>query len=123
MFPTSAGNVDWLSNLINRGLKPAQVATGSTVPILDAQGHAKRDPEGKPMVKAKYTGMHALRHFYASWCINRRADGGLELPPKVAQERLGHAAIAMTFDVYGHLFPRGDDLSELDAAERALLDG
>jgi hypothetical protein len=27
--------------------------------------------------KAKYTGMHALRHFYASWCINRREDGGL----------------------------------------------
>ena len=75
------------------------------------------------MVKAKYTGMHALRHFYASWCINRRADGGLELPPKVAQERLGHASIAMTLDVYGHLFPRGDDLSELDAAERLLLDG
>jgi integrase len=23
---------------------------------------------------AKYTGLHALRHFYASWCINRRAD-------------------------------------------------
>ncbi len=46
---------------------------------------------------------------------------GLELPPKVAQERLGHASIAMTLDVYGHLFPRGDDLSELDVAESALL--
>ncbi len=29
----------------------------------------------------------------------RRADGGLELPPKVAQERLGYASIAMTLDV------------------------
>ena len=64
-----------------------------------------------------------MRHFYASWCINRHADGGLELPPKVAQERLGHASNAMTLDVYGHLFPGGADRAELDAAERARLTG
>ena len=58
---------------------------------------------------AKYKGLHALRHFYASWCINRRVDGGLELPLKVVQARLGHASIQMTADIYGHLFPRGDD--------------
>jgi hypothetical protein len=28
--------------------------------------------------KAKYSGMHALRHYFASWCANRKADGGLE---------------------------------------------
>ena len=65
--------------------------------------------------------MHAFRHFYASWCINRRADGGLELPAKVVQARLGHASIVMTLDTYGHLFPRGDDGAELAAAERVLL--
>jgi integrase len=27
----------------------------------------------------------------------------------------------MTMDVYGHLFPRGDDAEELERAERALL--
>jgi hypothetical protein len=27
----------------------------------------------------------------------------------------------MTYDRYGHLFPRGGDAKELDAAERALL--
>jgi hypothetical protein len=27
----------------------------------------------------------------------------------------------MTMDVYGHLFPRGDDGAELAEAERALL--
>jgi len=43
-----------------------------------------------------------------SWCINRRVDGGLELPPKLVQERLGHATLTMTMDVYGHLFPRGE---------------
>jgi integrase len=75
------------------------------------------DSEGGP----KYAGLHALRHFYASWCINRKADGGLELPMKVVQARMGHASIQMTADVYGHLFPRTDDDSELAAAERALV--
>ena len=59
--------------------------------------------------------MHVLRHFYASWCIDRG------LPPKIIQERLGHSSITMTYDRYGHLFPRGDDGQEIDAAEEALL--
>ena len=58
-----------------------------------------------------------------SWCINRRVDGGLELPLKVVQARLGHASIQMTADTYGHLFPRGDDGAELAAAEKAFLAG
>jgi integrase len=69
----------------------------------------------------KYTGLHALRHFYASWCINPENRDGLGLPPKVVQQRLGHSSIMMTMDVYGHLFPRGDDSEELAAAERSLL--
>jgi integrase len=44
-----------------------------------------------------------------------------QLPLKVVQARLGHASIQMTADVYGHLFPRGDDGAELAAAERAFL--
>ena len=71
--------------------------------------------------RAKYPGLHALRHFYASWCINRRLDGGLELPLKIVQTRLGHASIKLTADTYGHLFPRGDDGAELAAAEKAFL--
>jgi hypothetical protein len=41
--------------------------------------------------RAKYPRSHVLRHFYASECINRRADGGLELPIKVVQGGPGHA--------------------------------
>ena len=104
VFPNGAGKVESLANIINRGLIPAQVVGGV---VVDK--------------KAKYTGMHALRHFYASWCINRPADGGLGLPPKIVQERLGHSSITMTYDRYGHLFPRGDDTKEMDAAERVLL--
>jgi integrase len=74
-------------------------------------------PEGK----AKYPGLHSLRHFYASWCINRIEDGGCGLPAKLVQERLGHSNISMTLDVYGHLFPHGDDGGALDRAAEALL--
>jgi integrase len=69
----------------------------------------------------RFRATSALRHFYASWCINRRIDGGLELPLKLVQARLGHASITMTADCYGHLFPRGDDGVELNAAAQALL--
>jgi integrase len=58
---------------------------------------------------------------YASWCINRRADGGLELPLKVVQTWLDHASIQITADRYGHLFPSSDGGSELAAAEKALM--
>jgi integrase len=105
VFASSRGRICALPNIIRDALKPAQIAAGVIT------------PEGK----AKYTGMHALRHFYASWCINRREDGGLGLTPKLVQERLGHSNIAMSLDVYGHLFPRGDHGSELAAAEKSLL--
>jgi integrase len=105
VFPNGKGNIESLGNIINRGLIPAQIAAG----VVTKDG------------KAKYTGMHTLRHFYASWCINRKEDGGIGLPPKIVQEHLGHSSITMTMDVYGHLFPRGDDTKELADAEQALL--
>jgi integrase len=105
VFPNGRGNVESHNNIVNRGLKPAMVAAG----VVTKSG------------RAKYTGMHSLRHFYASWCINRRVDGGLELPLKVVQARLGHSSITLTADRYGHLFPRGDDGAELAAAEQAFL--
>jgi integrase len=83
VFPTGNGNIESRGNMIKWLLWPVQVAAGVTV--------TKLAEDGSPVTKAKYTGLHALRHFYASWCINRKVDGGLDLPPKVVQERLGHA--------------------------------
>jgi integrase len=103
VFPTGVGTIENHANIVNRIFDPAQIAAGVVT-------------NGKP----KY-GLHAMRHFYASWCINRRKDGGLELPPKTVQARLGHASIVMTLDRYGHLFPAHDDGTELAAAERALF--
>jgi len=120
-FPNSKGNVEYHSNIIKTALWPAQIEAGVTIPVLDKEGKPAIAADGKPIVAPKYSGMHSLRHFYASWCINAKEDGGLALPPKVVQERLGHSTIMMTLDVYGHLFPRNDEAKQMDAAERSLL--
>ncbi len=104
VFPTGAGTIENHANNINRLLDPTQVAAG----VLDAKGNAKY-------------GMHSFRHFYASWLINRRVDGGLELPLKTVQTRLGHSSVLMTSEVYGHLFPSTDDGTEMAAAADALF--
>jgi integrase len=96
VFPNGAGNVEMTGNIIKRGLIPTMIAAKLVVPALDENNKLKRDAESKPIFEPKYTGLHALRHFFASWCINRKVDGGHELPPKIVQERLGHSTIAMT---------------------------
>jgi integrase len=121
VFPNGDGNVEDHSNILNRGFFPTQMAAGIVAQAKDKDGKILKDERGKPKMVAKYTGLHSLRHFYASWCINRTKDGGLELPLKLVQERLGHATIVLTSDRYGHLFPRGDDSSELGAAAAKLL--
>jgi integrase len=107
VFSNSRAGIEHRNTIVEHGFHPAQVAAG----VIDQNG------------RAKYKGLHALRHFYASWCINRRVDGGLELPLKMVQARLGHASIQMTADTYGHLFPRSDDGAEQAAAEKAFLAG
>jgi integrase len=104
VFPNGHGRIESHANIVNRGLWPVQIAAG----VVTKKGDAKYS-------------LHALRHFYASWCINRRADGGLELPLKVVQHRLGHSSIQMTSDRYGHLFPSSDTGAELAAAQKSLI--
>ncbi|ARM14192.1 MULTISPECIES: tyrosine-type recombinase/integrase [Rhizobium] len=115
VFPNGTGRVEQLNNILRRGLHPSWVAAGIAVDSGEV------DKKGNPILEPKYTGMHALRHFFASWCINRKEDGGLGLTPKMVQERMGHSTIAMTMDTYGHLFPKDDDADELAAAEKAFL--
>jgi len=112
------------SGLIFPGRHGKPLAYGAVIrfhrhPVQLRAGLVVAGEDGKP--SPKYPGLHALRHFFASWCINRVRDGGLELPLKLVQGRLGHSSIQMTADRYGHLFPRADDAAELAAAERAFL--
>jgi integrase len=102
VFPTTEGRVQHHRETLY-----------SLDPILVAAGVVGKD--GKP----KY-GLHAMRHFFASWCLNRKADGGRELPAKNVQQLLGHSSIVITMDTYGHLFPASNDRVELEAASAAL---
>jgi integrase len=135
VFPNGAGNVESRQNVVQRHWHPLQVAAGVSVPALDDDGQpimAKND-DGKqvqdehgnpvPVMAAKYSGLHALRHFFCSWCAARKEDGGLGLPLKTVQVRMGHSTLAMTADTYGHLFPSTDDAEVLAAGERALMGG
>jgi integrase len=83
-----------------------------------AAGVTKVGRDGVPM--HKYA-LHSFRHFFPSWCINPRARGGRELPPKQVQYLLGHSSISMTFDVYGHLFPAEGNREELASSIRRLI--
>jgi integrase len=117
VFPNGAGKPENYQNIRTRGFDRVQVKAGISRPALDAKGEQKTDRRGRPIMVGKYA-LHACRHFYASWLINRKADGGLELPLKTVQERMGHSTIVLTADLYGHLFPSQDDGSEMAEAER-----
>lgn len=61
------------------------------------------------------TGLHALRHLYASLLIRHGES------VKVVQRRLGHSSAAITLDTYAHLWPDSDDRTR-EAVQTALVD-
>jgi integrase len=103
VFPNASGRVEQHKSMLE-----------STAPVLADAGVVDKD--GKP----KYA-LHAYRHFYASWCINPVSRGGRALSAKEVQALLGHETIGITMDIYGHLFPRGDDHAELAASTARLF--
>jgi integrase len=106
VFPTPSGGIALHNNVV-RALMAAVRAAG----LITANG------------EPKYTGPHALRHFFASWCINPLDRGGQGLAPKVVQQLLGHSTLAMTVDTYGHLFAPDKDAHKRLADAEALLLG
>lgn len=60
---------------------------------------------------------HDLRHTHATQMLKQGVH------PKVAQERLGHATIAVTLDLYSHVMPgmQEDAASRMDIALKAAL--
>src|SRR5262249_11535842 len=63
-----------VSNILQRQWHPLQLAAGVTVRTIDEKGN--------PVMRPKYSGLYALRHFFCSWRAARRQDGGLGLPLK-----------------------------------------
>ena len=76
VFPSSTGAIEHHANML-RAMESIMKAAGTV------------DKAGEP----KYS-LHAFRHFFASWCINRKADGGRELPAKVVQDFLAIARLS-----------------------------
>jgi integrase len=62
---------------------------------------------------------HSLRHTHATQLLLAGVH------PKVAQERLGHATVAMTLDTYSHVTERlrDDAAARIDAIFRGVKTG
>jgi integrase len=69
----------------------------------------------------KYQGcvFHALRHTHATQLLRQGVH------PKVVSERLGHATVGITLDVYSHVLPgmQEEAATRTDVALRAALAG
>jgi integrase len=99
VFPTNAGTVDSLTNIVKRVYAPLQCRCG----IVTEAG------------KARYS-FHSLRHAAASLFIT------LGWTPKRVQSVLGHASITMTYNTYGHLFTdREGDKEAMKRLEAAIV--
>lgn len=59
--------------------------------------------------------LHGLRHSHATHLMAAGVN------PKVVSERLGHASVSFTLDVYGHVMP--GQQADAAAAVAALVDG
>ena len=116
VFPSRKGNVACYSNIKAASFVPTMKRAGLMVDT------GKVDDKGRRLLATKYSGLHALRHWYASWCINREEDGGVGLSIKQVQQRMGHATIQITMDTYGHLFPIANEADALGRAEARLRD-
>ena len=88
------GTVQLLSDIHTTGWRPLQVAAKIT------------KADGSPRLN-----FHCLRHFRASMLIEDGAN------PKEVMVEMGHSNIAMTYDLYGHLFT--DEDADTRRAERA----
>jgi integrase len=73
-------------------------------------------PAARAAELAPRTGLHALRHQYASLLIRHGES------VKTVQKRMGHSSAAITLDTYSHLWPDADDRTR-EAVQRALGGG
>ncbi len=59
------------------------------------------------------TSFHTLRHTHATWLLLQGVD------PKTVMERLGHAKVTTTLELYGHVLPGRDEAAARAFAEAA----
>lgn len=110
---------DVVVEAMKRHFAELDVQMGDLVFTLDggpisrqAFGHKWR-PVAKNAGLALGTGLHSLRHYYASLLIRHGES------VKTVQARLGHASAAETLDTYSHLWPDSDDRTR-EAVDQVL---
>ena len=85
-------------------------------PMMERAGLGERRPDAKGVLRAATDfGPHVLRHVAASLWIAQ------DLKPKKVQELLGHSSLALTMDLYGHLWPDDDHDDALAHASEQLI--
>lgn len=108
---------------LNEHLATYSVAADGLVFTLDGRPITRQDfsrafrPAARTakLTAATGTGVHSLRHFYASSLIRYGES------VKTVQARLGHASAAETLDTYSHLWPDSDERTR-EALDSALGD-
>jgi integrase len=110
VFPSTAGTPIYHNNLVLSFQEPIQIAAGICRPKM-AKGKPVLGTGGEPVLEGVYS-LHDFRHAAASLWIEQK------VAPKRVQTWMGHASIALTFDVYGHLFAAHEE----DAAVMAALE-
>lgn len=63
------------------------------------------------------TSFHTLRHTHATWLLLQGVD------PKTVMERLGHAKVTTTLELYGHVLPGRDAAAAQAFADAASMAG
>ncbi len=92
------------------------VFTRNNRPIARHDWPAVWVPAARAVGLPSRTGLHVLRHLYASLLIRHGES------IKTVQARMGHGSAAITLDTYGHLWPDADDRTR-EAVEHALGTG
>jgi integrase len=87
--------------------------TNAGMPVERHRWSAIWSPAARAAGLPPRTGLHALRHLYASLLIRHGES------VKVVQRRLGHSSAVTTLGTYAHLWPDADDRTR-EAVETAL---
>ena len=95
---------------------------GDSFVLMKPVGSSHLDPRSLTFAIAKLmrpqgskVRLHGLRHSHATQML---AEG---VHPKIVQERLGHASLAITMDIYSHVMPnmQAEATAKIDEALKA----